>query len=181
VTSQRESADETQPIEAKLLRSVCGLFVTGVTVITSGGKERSMGTTVNSFTSVSLDPPLVLFCLHKESRLHEPLEESGMFVVNFLAGRQERLAWTFAGKGSATLQDVAHHRSTTGMPILSGALAFLTCRLVNRFDGGDHTIFLGEVVELEAPRQNHEPLIFHRGSLSTLEGEPWAVNPIWDG
>jgi 3-hydroxy-9,10-secoandrosta-1,3,5(10)-triene-9,17-dione monooxygenase reductase component len=181
VTSQSQSAEQAQPIEAKLLRGVCGLFVTGVTVITSAGKKRSMGTTVNSFTSVSLDPPLVLFCLHKDSRLHEPLEESGMFVVNFLAGRQERLAWTFAGKDTATLQDVAHHRSPTGMPILSEALAFLTCRLTNKFEGGDHTIFLGEVIELGAPRQNHEPLIFHRGSLSTLEGDAWAVSPIWDG
>ena len=181
VTSQSQSTDETQPIEVKLLRSVCGLFVTGVTVITSGGEKRSMGTTVNSFTSVSLDPPLVLFCLHKDSRLHEVLEESGMFVVNFLAGRQEKIAWTFAGKETALLQDVAHHRSAAGMPILSEALAFLACRLVNRFDGGDHAIFLGEVVELGAPRRNHEPLIFHRGSLSSLEGDPWAVHPIWDG
>jgi 3-hydroxy-9,10-secoandrosta-1,3,5(10)-triene-9,17-dione monooxygenase reductase component len=181
VTSQSHSVGEIQPIEAKLLRSVCGLFVTGVTVITSGGKERSMGTTVNSFTSVSLDPPLVLFCLHKESRLHELLEESGMFAVNFLAGSQARLAWTFAGKDTALLQDVAHHHSAAGIPVISEALAYLTCRLVNKFEGGDHAIFLGEVVELGAPRQNHEPLIFHRGALSTLEGEPWDVHPIWDG
>lgn len=169
------------PIEQKLLRSVCGLFVTGVTVITSGRAEQSMGTTVNSFTSVSLDPPLVLFCLHRDSRLHEPLEESAMFVVNFLGGRQQGLAWTFASKDSLALHDVAHHRSAAGMPILSEALAFLTCRIVNKFDGGDHAIFIGEVVELGAPRQNHEPLIFHRGSLSVLEGEPGAVHPIWDG
>jgi 3-hydroxy-9,10-secoandrosta-1,3,5(10)-triene-9,17-dione monooxygenase reductase component len=181
MTSQSQSADETRPIEARLLRSVCGLFVTGVTVITSAGEKCSMGTTVNSFTSVSLDPPLVLFCLHKESRLHELLEESGMFAVNFLAGSQERLAWTFAGKDTATLQDVAHHRSISGIPILSEALAYLACKLVDKFEGGDHAIFLGEVVELGAPRQNHEPLIFHRGALSTLEGEPWDTIPIWDG
>lgn len=181
MTSSSQSIDEALPIEVKLLRSVCGLFVTGVTVITSGGEGRSIGTTVNSFTSVSLDPPLVLFCLHRESRLRAVVVESGRFVVNFLAGRQERLAWTFAGKDTATLKDVAHHRSAAGMPILSDALAFLACTLVNEFDGGDHTIFVGEVVELGAPRQNHEPLIFHRGSLSALEGESWAAHQISDG
>jgi flavin reductase (DIM6/NTAB) family NADH-FMN oxidoreductase RutF len=173
--------DSTQPIEAKLLRSVCGLFVTGVTVITSGAGGRSAGATVNSFTSVSLAPPLVLFCLHKESRLRLVVEESGMFVVNFLAGQQVRLAWTFSKRDSAAIQDVAHHRSEAGMPILTEALAFLACRLVNEFEGGDHTIFVGEVVELGAPRENHEPLIFFRGSMSALEDEPVAVHPIWDG
>jgi flavin reductase (DIM6/NTAB) family NADH-FMN oxidoreductase RutF len=181
VTSLSQSLDEAQPIEAKLLRNVCGLFVTGVTVITSGERGRSIGATVNSFTSVSLDPPLVLFCLHKESRLRPVVEESRMFVVNFLAGRQERLAWTFAKKGTAAIKDVAHHHSLEGMPILSEALAFLACRLVDEFEGGDHTIFLGEVVELGAPRKNHEPLIFFRGSMSALEDEPWAVHPISDG
>ncbi len=181
MTSVIQSVDAAQPIEGKLLRSVCGLFVTGVTVITSGESGRSMGATVNSFTSVSLDPPLVLFCLHKESRLRTVVEESRMFVVNFLAGRQERLAWTFARKDTAAIQDVAHHHSAEGMPILSEALAFLACRLVNEFEGGDHTIFLGEVIELGAPRENHEPLIFFRGSMSALEDEPWAAHPISDG
>jgi 3-hydroxy-9,10-secoandrosta-1,3,5(10)-triene-9,17-dione monooxygenase reductase component len=181
VTPISQPLDEAQPVEAKMLRSVCGLFVTGVTVITSGESARSIGATVNSFTSVSLDPPLVLFCLHKESRLRPVVEESRMFAVNFLAGRQERLARTFAKKDTAAIQDVAHHYSAAGMPILSEALAFLACRLINEFEGGDHVIFLGEVVQLGAPRQNHEPLIFHRGSLSALEGEPWAVHPISDG
>jgi flavin reductase (DIM6/NTAB) family NADH-FMN oxidoreductase RutF len=181
VTSLSQSRDSTQPIEPKLLRGVCGLFVTGVTVITSGAAGRSIGATVNSFTSVSLDPPLVLFCLHKESRLRLVVEESGMFVVNFLAGRQERLAWTFSKRDTAAIQDVAHHHSAAGMPILSEALAFLACRLVNEFEGGDHTIFVGEVVELGAPRENHEPLIFFRGAMSALEDEPSAVHPIWDG
>jgi 3-hydroxy-9,10-secoandrosta-1,3,5(10)-triene-9,17-dione monooxygenase reductase component len=181
VTSLSQPRDSAEPIEARLMRSVCGLFVTGVTVVTSGAIGRSIGATVNSFTSVSLDPPLVLFCLHKESRLRSVVEESRTFVINFLGGRQERLAWTFSKRDTAAIQNVAHHRSADGMPILSEALAFLACRLVNEFEGGDHTIFVGEVVELGAPRENHEPLIFFRGSMSALEGEPSAVHPIWDG
>jgi 3-hydroxy-9,10-secoandrosta-1,3,5(10)-triene-9,17-dione monooxygenase reductase component len=83
-----QPAAEAQRIEGGLLRDICGLFVTGVTVVTSVADGRPVGTTVNSFTSVSLDPPLILFCLHKQSRLRRALAESEMFTVNFLAGRQ---------------------------------------------------------------------------------------------
>lgn len=181
MTSPSQPTLEVQPVDTRTLRSVCGLFVTGVTVITSGAAGSSVGTTVNSFTSVSLDPPLVLFCLHKDSRLRTVLGETGGFVVNFLAGQQERVAWAFAGKDTAAIQEVAHHRSAEGMPILSEALGFLACRLVNEIDGGDHTIFLGEVIELGIPRGGWEPLIFFRGSLGALEEEPRGVHPIWDG
>ncbi|WBP88278.1 flavin reductase family protein [Kitasatospora cathayae] len=152
-----------------------------MTVITSGDREGMVGTTVNSFTSVSLDPPLVLFCLHRDSRIREVVQRSGGFVVNFLTGRQEELAWAFAGRRTANFDDVAHHRSEHGLPVLSEALAYLSCRLVNEFDGGDHTIFMGEVVELGEPRRNHDPLIFFRGSMGALEDEPSPFHPIMDG
>lgn len=167
-----------QPIDATVLRRVCAHFATGVTVITTGEPGHSAGTTVNSFTSVSLDPPLVLFCLHRRSRLRPVLTRSGGFVVNFLACRQEPLAWAFAGRGSTKVEDVAHHRSTGGLPILSEALAFLACRLVTEYDGGDHKIMLGEVVELGAPRQEGDPLIFYRGAMRVLEDELTGVPPL---
>lgn len=170
-----------EPIETKTLRQVCGLFVTGVTVITSGIGEQAAGTTVNSFTSVSLEPPLVLFCLHKQSRLRAVVEDSGRFVVNFLAGQQERLARAFAGRDTASIGAVNHHQSATGAPALADALAFLSCKLVDSFDGGDHSIFLGEVVELGSPSHRQEPLIFFRGSLGALEEEPRGAHPIFDG
>lgn len=172
---------QPEPVEAQKLRSVCGLFVTGVTVITSGEAGSSVGATVSSFTSVSLDPALVLFCLHKDSQLRGVVQESGMFVVNFLAGQQERVARAFAGKDVAAIEDVAHHRSEGGMPILSDAMGFLACRLVNEFDAGAYAILLGEVTELGAPRQKWEPLIFFRESLGALEEEPQGGHPIWDG
>ncbi|MFD3932358.1 flavin reductase family protein [Streptomyces sp. NPDC058614] len=169
------------PVDGKLLRNVCGLFVTGVTVITSGTGEEASGATVNSFTSVSLDPSLVLFCLHKDSRLRQVVEETGAYAVNFLTGRQEQVAWAFAGRQTATLQSVDHHLSATGVPVLSEAMAFLSCRLVNAFEGGDHTIFVGEVVELGVPCADQEPLIFFRGSMGSLEEEQRATHPIFDG
>lgn len=172
---------QAEPVEGKILRNVCGLFVTGVTVVTSGLDDRVAGTTVNSFTSVSLDPPLVLFCLHKGSRLRPVVDGCRAYVVNFLSGRQERLARAFAGKDTAAIHDAELHRSATGVPVLNEALAFLSCKLVDEFEGGDHTIFLGEVVELGMQRQNQEPLIFFRGSLGSLEDEPAGVHPIFDG
>lgn len=172
---------EPQPVEGLTLRTVCSHFVTGVTVITSGSGGAAAGTTVNSFTSVSLDPPLVLFCLHRQSRLRAVLDDSQMFVVNFLAGRQQRLARAFARRDNAAIQDVAHHHSQEGVPILSEALAFLACRVVNQIDGGDHLIFLGEVLEMGVPRHDHDPLIFFRGAMSALEDDLVGTHPIFDG
>lgn len=171
---------KANPVDPRALRNVCGLFVTGVTVITSGVAGQAAGTTVNSFTSVSLEPPLVLFCLHRQARLRPAIEESGMFAVNFLTWRQEKLAWAFARRPPSSADDITYHRSAAGVPILNESLAFLACTLVNEFDGGDHAIYLGEVTELGVHR-HQDPLIFFRGSLSALEGAPHADYPIWDG
>ena len=159
----------TTAIEPGTLREVCAHFATGVTVITTGPPGESAGATVNSFTSVSLAPPLVLFCLHERSRLRPALGRAGGFAVNFLTYEQQPLAWAFAGRESARLQDVPHHRSGTGLPVLSEALAFLACRLVTEHDGGDHTIVVGEVVELGAHHRGQDPLVFYRGAMRPLE------------
>lgn len=176
-----QAVHQGQPIEGGTLRRVCGLFVTGVTVITTGTEGNADGTTVNSFTSVSLDPPLVLFCIHEQSRLRESLRTSGRFAVNFLARRQERLARKFAGRQTANFDQVGYHHSAGGVPIISEALAFLACDIVNEFPGGDHTIVVGEVVELGIPRPRQEPLIFYAGSFDALEQELRAVHSMWDG
>src|SRR5437660_10499145 len=171
MNSSHQPTHEIEPVDSRTLRRVCGLFVTGVTVITAGDDGHEVGTTVNSFTSVSLDPPLVLFCLHHRSRLRADLRESGRFAVNFLARRQERLARAFAGKLTASFDYVVYHHSAQGVPILSEALAFLSCNIVDEFPGGDHTIVLGEVVELGIPRRRQEPLTFFEGSFGALEDE----------
>jgi Kef-type K+ transport system membrane component KefB/flavin reductase (DIM6/NTAB) family NADH-FMN oxidoreductase RutF len=169
------------PVEAALLRNVCGHFATGVTVITAGSGDRADGTTVNSFTSVSLSPPLVLFCLHKDSRLRPVIDEFGTFVVNFLTRPQERIAWAFSGKQTAVMQDVPHRLSAGGLPILTDALAFLGCRVVNEMDGGDHSIYLGYVEELDVLQRTREPLIFFRGLMGSLADDPRGAHPLWDG
>ncbi|MCH0562260.1 flavin reductase family protein [Streptomyces sp. MUM 2J] len=160
---------ERQPIEPLSLRRVCGLFTTGVTVITTGPDGRADGTTVNSFTSVSLEPPLVLFCLHKQSRLHSLLQESGGFTVNFLSARQQPLARHFAERRPDVFDGLPHHFTADGLPVLSEALAFLTCTTVDIHGAGDHDILVGEVVELGVPQHGQEPLVFFDGSLGPLQ------------
>ncbi len=166
--SDSQSSSPTPPVETNVLRAVCGNFVTGVTVITSGRGEQAAGTTVNSFTSVSLDPPLVLFCLHQRSRLKAVVEESQAYAVNFLAAQHEPLARAFSGRHTASLHEVVHHPSATGVPVLTDALAYLSCRLVDTFQGGDHTVFVGEVVDLGVPERDRRPLVFFRGALGAL-------------
>lgn len=180
VSQNEELIHQRQPIEAATLRRVCGLFVTGVAVITSGDGEQTTGTTVNSFTSVSLDPPLVLFCLHVQSRLRPVLQETGTFGVNFLAGRQEQVAWNFAGRKGPGTTEVRYRRCAEGVPVLDPALAFLACRIVNEYPGGDHVIVVGEVIEAGIPRRQ-EPLIFFEGTFGVLEHYFPVMYPIWDG
>ncbi|MFJ9641251.1 flavin reductase family protein [Streptomyces sp. NPDC101178] len=159
-----------QPIAPKEFRRVCGLFTTGVTVITAGTEGgEAEGTTVNSFTSVSLDPSLVLFCLHKESRMHAVIGRHGTFAVNFLAGSQQELARAFASRRPQGFHGVPHHFAQDGPPVLSEALAHLTCSTVAVHSGGDHDIVVGEVLELAAPGSEQDPLIFFDGTLGPLE------------
>ncbi|MEV7974951.1 flavin reductase family protein [Streptomyces sp. NPDC086519] len=169
--SLTRAEEETRIVEPLDLRRVCGLFTTGVTVITTGPDGDADGTTVNSFTSVSLEPPLVLFCLHRQSRLHTLLEQSGGFTVNFLSGRQQQLARHFAGRRATAgaFEGVPHHFTADGLPVLSEALAHLTCTTVDVHTAGDHDIVIGEVVELGVPEHGLEPLIFFDGSLGPLE------------
>ncbi|MFD1273417.1 flavin reductase family protein [Streptomyces kaempferi] len=160
--------EQLGPVDGRALRTVCGHFATGVTVITSGSGENAAGATVNSFTSVSLEPALVLICLHHNSRLLPVVQESGGFVVNFLTQRQEPVAWAFARRRTARIEEVPHHGSVHDLPVLSEALAHLECRLAAEYDGGDHTILLGEVVSLGAPAGEEDPLIFFQGAMREL-------------
>ncbi len=156
---------------SKDFRDTVGAFATGVTVITTRGEEHAYGMTANAFSSVSLDPPLVLVCTIARSEGSEHLRSNGVFAVNILGTDQEPLSRYFASKdrprGRDAFADVAHRAATSGSPILDGALAYLDCRLHAEHAAGDHDIFIGEVLELGS-RENSEPLIFHRGQYRLL-------------
>jgi len=142
-----------------------GHFATGVTGVTARNSEdRPVGLTVSAFTSVSLNPPLVLVCVHREAESHDALLEVGFFGVNVLSRDQEALALTFSkGEASDRFQGLETLDAPMGSPLLPGSAAWLECRIHQLHDGGDHSIIVGEVLECEA--LGGDPLIFHHSEL----------------
>jgi flavin reductase (DIM6/NTAB) family NADH-FMN oxidoreductase RutF len=135
-------------IETDFFRQVMGQFTTGVTVVTSRSKDGLAGLTVNSFTSVSLEPPLVLICVDVNSTALPFIRESGNFAVNILTSEQENLSRCFATTSSERYEHFCHasfYVASTGSPIIDGTLAFIDSRIVAEYPGGDHVIFLGLV------------------------------------
>jgi flavin reductase (DIM6/NTAB) family NADH-FMN oxidoreductase RutF len=149
-------------------RRVMGHFATGVTVVATRDREgEPLGLTVNAFTSVSLEPPLVLVCLHVDADAHDPVLEAGHFGVSILTSDQEELAFRFAQAESDTrFRGVEYEDGPLGSPLLRGSLGWLECRVEEVFPGGDHSIVVGEVVACE-PREG-DPLAFFRGNLKGL-------------
>jgi flavin reductase len=160
-----------QTFSGKEFRSTVGAFATGVTVVTTRGEEHAYGMTANAFSSVSLDPPLILVCVISPSEGADHISRNGVFAVNILAEEQEPLSRYFASrdrpKGRDAFKEVDHHIATSGSPILTGAAAFLDCRLHATHDAGDHLIFIGEVLELDV-NDGATPLVFHGGGYRLL-------------
>ncbi len=151
-------------------RSIIGHFATGVTVITTAAGDQLHGMTANAVSSLSLDPVMVLICVDKTTHTHRVLDEGGVFTVNVLGEHQEAVSRVFAKKSepeTGTLRGEPFRLGETGAPILSDCLAFLECRVAGTFDGGDHTIFLGQVVS-EGVVEEMRPLLFYRGGYHTL-------------
>ena len=154
------------------LRQVLGSFATGVTVVTTSAGKHGYGMTANSFSSVSLDPPLVLVCAIAGTEGSEVIARNGKFAVNILAADQEPISRFFASKdrprGADAFRDVSHQIGVTGCPILDGVAGHLDCTLVASHDAGDHVIFIGEVQALDvAP--DVQPLLFHGGGYRLLQ------------
>lgn len=161
-------------IDPKELRQCLGHFATGVTVITCHGEDGvPHGATVNAFTAVSLDPPLVLVSLDRRSRVCE-LIESRPFTVNVLESGQKELALHFAGRPNQDVRWAAD--SDCGAPRLDGTLAHISCTPWQTYDGGDHVLYLGEVQQFHI--HPGRPLLFHSGRFHHLGGDH---NPLlWD-
>jgi flavin reductase (DIM6/NTAB) family NADH-FMN oxidoreductase RutF len=154
-------------IEKNELRRVMGHFATGVTVITSIRSSGEMhGLTANAFTSVSLIPPLLLVCIDKKAESYPCFDESKIFTVNVLAADQEALSRKFAVTGGDKFEGVSYKTGANGAPILDGALAFLECKVTQKIDGGDHTIYVGEIEQAET--KEGKPLLFFRGGYREL-------------
>ncbi|MBI2823848.1 MAG: flavin reductase [Planctomycetia bacterium] len=146
-----------------------GRFATGVTVVTTGRAPNFSGLTANAIASLSLSPPLVLVAVEKSSHSHAYLLEYRSYAVNVLALDQEPLSRRFATPGPKEFGDLEFTTATTGAPILAGTLGYVDCQVVEVLAGGDHDIFVGEIVAGEA--RDGQPLLYYRGKYARLAEE----------
>jgi 3-hydroxy-9,10-secoandrosta-1,3,5(10)-triene-9,17-dione monooxygenase reductase component len=157
------------PFDDAKFRQVLGHFPTGVTVITAMHEGRPVGLAVGSFASLSLDPPLVLFCPGNQSSSWPKIRDAGVFCVNILGGDQEHVCRVFASKEQDKFSVIGYTPSpVTGSPRIHDALAWIDCEIETVHPGGDHDIVVGRVRDLDATDQ-HGPLVFYRGGYGRFE------------
>jgi flavin reductase (DIM6/NTAB) family NADH-FMN oxidoreductase RutF len=149
--------------DIKEFRQTLGQFATGVTVISTRDGEVVHGMTANSFTSVSLDPPLILISIDNRAKMKDYLKRSGVFGLSILSEHQQHISQHFAGKPQDDVTDPFVWQGD--VPVVDEALARLVCDVEYVYPAGDHTLFIGLVKHFE--RSNAQPLIFHGGSYST--------------
>ena len=150
-------------------RDALGRFASGVTVVTvSDGNGDVGGLTANAFSSLSLDPPLVLVCVDQFSKAREFIEAEKAFTVHFLADDQEAVAMAFARRGPGKSEGVDWTLSERGTPMLRDYLVALECQLENQLEGGDHVIVVGRVLEIRISETNRAPLTYYQGQINAL-------------
>ena len=165
------SANEDATFDSDQFRKVLGHFPTGVTIVTGHGPSGPTGFTIGSFTSVSLDPPLVGFLPQTDSVTWEMIAPSGRFCVNVLSAEQDDLCWRFAKTGTedTRFDGVKWHESPSGSPILDRAVAWIDCAVEEVYTMGDHFFVLGRVEFLDADADHDglppRPLVFFRGNI----------------
>ena len=158
------------PVENKEFRAALGHFATGVTVVTTlDGQGKPVGITANSFNSVSLDPPMVLWSIGRESSRRSVFEQSDWFVVNVLAEDQVDVSRHFVSS-KALFDRIQWQPGMRGLPLLADCAARFQCRKVYQYDGGDHIIIVGQVEQFD--QTGHEALVFHRGKYGVVDEHP---------
>lgn len=155
-------------IDPKAFRNALGCFATGVTVVTARSKDgRPYGVTVNSFNSLSLDPPLILWSLSQHSRTYSGFIEASHFAVHVLSEGQEHLCLQFARSGIDRFGDIELGEGHGGVPTIPNVAALFECRSLYRYWGGDHVLFIGRVDRCQQWPER-KPLIFHQGRMKGL-------------
>jgi 3-hydroxy-9,10-secoandrosta-1,3,5(10)-triene-9,17-dione monooxygenase reductase component len=159
--------DTPRIVDPQMMREVLGHFASGVTVVTAVTEDDPVGFTCQSFSSLSLEPPLVAFAPARTSRTWARLREIGQFCVNVLAEGQDDLSQRFARSGPDKFDGAQWTLSPHGNPVLDGVVAWIDGELWAEYDGGDHTIAVARVLDLGAHPDRH-PLLYHRGSYGLL-------------
>jgi 3-hydroxy-9,10-secoandrosta-1,3,5(10)-triene-9,17-dione monooxygenase reductase component len=163
-------------VDSQAMRDTLRLWASGVSVVTTASATEKAGLTVSAFNSLSLDPPMILVCLHKDSHAIPTLQATGVFAVSILSAEQEHLSDRFAGRtplaeGEDRFTDVPTHTAVTGSPILEGAIAWLDCRVRTIHDGSTHWILIGEVVATNTNAERVDPLLYFDRNYRSLTRE----------
>lgn len=154
-------------IDKTEFRTALGRFASGVTVVTTrDAEQRPHGITVSAFCSLSLEPPLVLICIDNKAGILRAFDESGAFAVNVLTENQEQTSRRFASREPNKFEGIAYCKGIEGVPVLEGSLANLECRIKHRYEGGDHTIIVGEIEATKV--HDAQPLLYFRGGYARL-------------
>ncbi|WP_256669174.1 flavin reductase family protein [Pseudomonas sp. C2B4] len=157
----------TTPFDPKQFRQALGAFTTGVTIVTTRGPDgQDYGLTANSFNSVSIDPPMVLWSINKDSSSAHAFTEGSHFAVHILATDQESLSNRFAKSGADKFSGLDLQRGPCEIPLLEGCSARFQCKTTYQYEGGDHIILVGEVLAFD--RFDGAPLVFHSGGYRRL-------------
>ena len=154
------------PVDDAQFKLAMSHFASGVTIVTTEHEGTDYGLTVASFASLSLSPPLVLVCISKSSSSHEPIAASGKFGVSILGSDQEAVSGRFAARGGDKFAGLDVRRGTLGVPLIGNALATLECRVRDQVVGGDHSIFIGEVVDTQT--REGAPLLYFRAAYREM-------------
>ena len=162
-------------VDARELRTTLGRFCTGVTVVSTADDEGVHAMTANAFTSVSMDPPLVLVSIDNRTRMHTKLPSTRRYGVSVLAADQERLAMHFAGRPDAGQRDPFIW--VDGIPLVRDAIAHFVCDSFATHEAGDHTLYLGEVRSYATRAGN--PLLFHSGAFTRIANDPTITSWGW--
>jgi flavin reductase len=154
--------------DPKEQRRIFGHFATGVTVVSTLAGDETWGMTANAVTSLSLDPPLILVAVVRDSSTDEYLKKSRCFAVSILASDQRDLSTRYSSPGPRDFSDLKTKTAVTGCPILLDAIAWVDCRVKEILPGGDHEIFLGEIVAGDTHDHKKKPLLFYGGKYAQM-------------
>ena len=156
------------PIDDAEIKRAMSHFASGVTVVTTEHQGKPYGMTVASFASVSLQPPLVLVCIEKSVKSHDAIRDAKKFGVSILSANQSEISNLFASKSQEKFTGLTTLRGKLGIPLIAGSLCAIECSLHAQFDGGDHSIFVGEVRDMTIA--DGAPLLYYRSAYHRIAG-----------
>jgi flavin reductase (DIM6/NTAB) family NADH-FMN oxidoreductase RutF len=161
-------------VDPQAMRNTLRLWASGVSIVSTADGDAYGGLTISSFTSLSLEPPMILVCVHKDSHTIPLIERSGVLAVSILSSEQSHLSDRFAGRvpladDHERFNGVDTFTAVTGCPLIAGAIAWLDCSVASRHDGSTHWIYIGQVVATGTNKASEEPLLYFNRSYRAVE------------